>query len=70
MSTKITIHLFENDMVGLRSDELSLDYANMSDIVALRSNYEEGDNKYDRQLELCNKIIELSKELTVISNKK
>lgn len=69
MSAKITIRLFDeqdkllNGLSELRSDDLGLLYYQDCTIHGLQSNYEEGTDKYNEQVKLCNEIIELSKKL-------
>ena len=74
MSSKITITLFDkydkllNGSNELASDDLCISYLSIDNCGhGLLSNYEEPDEKYYKQLELCKQIIKLSRELKEIS---
>ncbi|MDU6995978.1 MAG: hypothetical protein E6356_14045 [Terrisporobacter othiniensis] len=74
MSAKVIINLFDeedkllNGLSELTSDELCICYSNINYYGhGIQSNYEEPDEKYYKQIRLCNEIIKLAKELKDIS---
>lgn len=70
MSAKITINIFDeenktlNGLSEVESSDLCISYSHIDDYgCGLQSNYEEPDERYYKQMELCSKIIKLTKEL-------
>lgn len=70
MSAQIKINLFDNGDTVLNglseivSDDLCITYSNIDGYGhGLQSKYEEPDERYYKQMELCSQLIKIAKEL-------